>query len=117
MTDKLEIPADIKQLFLDAWFEETTYDGQEGVFLTRTLKVGDIRDFLDNARPDWPEFADEMQDIVVELIPAGAIQYCLLGGDEMFDKFYLQDNLPDWLDLARSAGVEITEQHLRNLIC
>lgn len=117
MSAPVLIPEQVRKAFTDAWFKEKTYDGQEGVFLARTLKVGDIADFLDSSCPSWGESAEELDDVIVEICPDGSLQYCLDCLDELFGRFHLPADAQNWASLARACGVQITEQHLRNLSC
>ncbi len=94
---KIENPENVISAFKNAGFAETTYEGQDGVFLSKDFSVDDIDcvyDILGN-------FLDN-DSVRVELISNGDLQICVNKSID-FERF-TPDN-PYWKILANSAGV------------
>lgn len=94
---KIENPENVISAFKNAGFAETTYEGQDGVFLSKDFHVNDINcidDILGN---------DLSSDMVrVELIQDGVLQICV--HDSMTHE-KLEPDESCWKTLAKAAGV------------
>jgi hypothetical protein len=68
-----------RDILIESGFAPKTYDGQEGEFLTKKIRVGDMSsaftDLIDH------EYIFDTSEAIVEVTPCGKVQVLILDAD------------------------------------
>lgn len=73
----------LREDLLKAGFVPTHYARQEGEFLVHRVAIKDLPDAQRRAMPQYPEFWDDDDELITEIIPDGRVQLVYPSADDV----------------------------------